>query len=179
MGHWAVSVTTLAAELRPTLQSPHESGLSQSSYVLQFCALCCFLSRKYLNTLNPFFFILLVIHFIKGKCLLFLQTESYSQNEGWLVNIILSDRNEMIEKEVQWSTSRNSNPVTSYISKAATVVPFKWALWLFGAHDINYGKCSKKRFSHLSSSTDTSEVHMICHCHMRSASFSDLNTANI
>lgn len=96
------------------------------------------------NTLNPFFFILLVIHFIKGKCLLFRQTESYSQNEGWLVNIILSDRNEMIEKEVQWSTSRNSNPVTSYISKAATVVPFKWALWLFGAHDINYGKCSKK-----------------------------------
>lgn len=127
-------------------------------YVLQFRALCCFLSWNYLNTLNPFFFILLIIHFIKGKWLLFLQTESYSRNEGWLVNIILSDRNEMIEKEVQWSTSRNSNPVTSYISKAATVVPFKWALWLFGAHDINYGKCSKKRCSHLSSSTGTSQV---------------------
>lgn len=99
---------------------------------------------KYLNTLNPFFSFLLVFNFIKGKCLLFQQTESYSQNEGWLVNIILSDRNEMIEKEVQWSTSRISNPVTSYISKAATIVPFKWELWLFGAHDINYGKCSRK-----------------------------------
>lgn len=123
--------------------------------VQQFCAhIFLFPLQKQLNTLNSFLFLpphsLLSSSWLRKWSLFLFQSKRGKSYATWRLTFIflffssifsffflfkfLSEGNEMKKQKCNGLPAFNSYPVASYISKAATSVPFKWPLLFLFVH---------------------------------------------